>query len=163
MKKILLEEGAGRVLVVDGRGSLKCALMGDAMTARAVAKGELLPRCHAATLHFTLQCAALHCTALHYPVLSMTLHCTACAENACTCRRLWRSRVHPAFCYPPTRLPVVRLQAGAALWCTAQSVTARRWASECEQLPSTRRTRPRCTCHTDMLPPSAPPTPLLQV
>ena len=71
MKKILLEEGAGRVLVVDGRGSLKCALMGDAMTARAQAKGAAPP-----------------CTALR------------CSGNDCTCRRLWCPHVYPAFGSP---------------------------------------------------------------
>ena len=39
MRQALEEPGEGRVLVVDGHGSLAIALMGDAMAARAAAAG----------------------------------------------------------------------------------------------------------------------------
>ncbi|MBM6402156.1 ribonuclease E activity regulator RraA [Phycicoccus sonneratiae] len=39
VKQILAEEGAGRVLVVDGAGSLSAALMGDKMADLAAANG----------------------------------------------------------------------------------------------------------------------------
>lgn len=39
VKTAIAEDGAGRVLVVDGAGSLSCALMGDRMADRAAANG----------------------------------------------------------------------------------------------------------------------------
>ena len=39
LKQILGEPGNGRVLVVDGGGSLKCALLGDNMADRAISNG----------------------------------------------------------------------------------------------------------------------------
>ncbi|MGQ9369417.1 ribonuclease E activity regulator RraA [Azospirillum sp. ST 5-10] len=39
VKEILASPGAGKVLVVDGGGSLRCALMGDLIAKDAVAKG----------------------------------------------------------------------------------------------------------------------------
>lgn len=39
IKELLATPGAGRVLVVDGGGSMRCALMGDMIAADAVANG----------------------------------------------------------------------------------------------------------------------------
>jgi regulator of ribonuclease activity A len=38
-KRVLSQPGAGRVLVIDGDGSMKCALVGDVMAGMAVANG----------------------------------------------------------------------------------------------------------------------------